>query len=482
MSLKIGMKAVDITPPAPVPLIGQFYLRIAREVESRLLANVFAAEGDGHQLIICSCDLLWASQELCDTVRKAVAQRCPEINTMQLIIGGTHIHTGPDFHPTVAPGTLGLKGLPDGYYVAPNPERTPDVWNTDQCHEWLTERVAQAICEAWESREDAKFGASFGRAVVGHCRRVSYDNGAGKMYGNTHTGTFTELEGGNDSGIELLYAFDAAGKPMGALVNVSCPAQVVEGKSYLSSDYWGKVRDYVKKELGEDFVVVGLCGAGGDQSPRDQIRLGQNEGWCKRRHDCDHMRDVPGAIEIGKRIGRVILDQLEDAASRMADNAVIRTETAVVDYPIRRVTETEYKENLQALRTHLEPLGRKELTWREAADVYPQAGIVERFETQDICQLIPCEVHVARFDDIAFATNTFELFLDYGNRIRARSRAAQTFLIQLCNGARGYLPTEKAEQGKGYSAQVASGYVGHVGGNLLVEKTLNMIDRLWKDE
>ena len=59
----------------------------------------------------------------------------------------------------------------------------------------------------------------------------------------------------------------------------------------------------------------------------------------------------------------------------------------------------------------------------------------------------PVEIHVIRLADIALMTNPFELFLDYGNQIRARSLAAQRFLVQLACGSEGYLPTAKAERG-----------------------------------
>jgi len=40
------------------------------------------------------------------------------------------------------------------------------------------------------------------------------------------------------------------------------------------------------------------------------------------------------------------------------------------------------------------------------------------------------------------ATNPFELFLDYGMRIKARSKALQTFVVQLACDSSGYLPTQ----------------------------------------
>jgi len=89
-------------------------------------------------------------------------------------------------------------------------------------------------------------------------------------------------------------------------------------------------------------------------------------------------------------------------------------------------------------------------------------------------------VHIIRMGTIAIATNPFELFLDYGNQVKARSLAEQTFLIQLANGSEGYLPTEKAEKGGHYSAFIASGQVGHIGGEQLVRQTLQEINNMFR--
>ena len=79
---------------------------------------------------------------------------------------------------------------------------------------------------------------------------------------------------------------------------------------------------------------------------------------------------------------------------------------------------------------------------------------------------------------VAFATSPFETYMDYGFRITSRSKAAQTFLIQLSGDHGGYLPTARAIPGGGYSAMVSN--VGAEGGQVMVEETIKAINALWK--
>jgi len=74
-------------------------------------------------------------------------------------------------------------------------------------------------------------------------------------------------------------------------------------------------------------------------------------------------------------------------------------------------------------------------------------------------------------------TNPFELYLDYGIRIKARSPAALTFIVQKsCEGG-GYLPTERAVKGGGYSAD--NFIVGPEGGQILVNETVRLLNKMW---
>jgi hypothetical protein len=106
-------------------------------------------------------------------------------------------------------------------------------------------------------------------------------------------------------------------------------------------------------------------------------------------------------------------------------------------------------------------------------------GVLQRFKVQEKHDVLNVEIHILRLGNIAIATNPFELFLDYGNQIKARSDAEQTFLIQLANGAEGYLPTKKAEEHGHYSAFIASGQMGSQGGEQLVRETLQNIREMF---
>ena len=90
------------------------------------------------------------------------------------------------------------------------------------------------------------------------------------------------------------------------------------------------------------------------------------------------------------------------------------------------------------------------------------------------------ELHVIRLGDVAVATNMFELYTEFGIQMKARSRALQTFVVQLV-GAGSYVPTARASRGGGYSAIAESNLVGPEGGQVLADKTVELINSLWPE-
>ena len=492
--IKIGWSEIDIMPEKgkKISLAGQFFERITNEIESCVSVTAFALDNGADQMIICSCDLVGVSVNVMSIVREKLEGKI-DISPDKIIINAIHSHTSWSYKSEDY-----IQSLDTLHYLrkyVPKDMEYQTFVSNEECISpedglaFITDRIALAIKTAWENRKEGYYRNAFGRAAVGMCRRVCYDDGSALMWGDTNHANFTELEGGNDNGVELIFTYDDNKKLTGVVGNIACPAQVVEHRSYISSDYWGKVKENLRKEYGDDIFVLGLCSAAGDQCPRDMIRWVEPESYIddpnikrenviERRAD-PSMFDVSGLKLVGRRISNEIIAVHEELNSEYKEQAELIHKTVNLSLPLRRVTKSEYANAVEMIDRFIEKNRGKTISFDDNAKMHVYSGIIARYELQKTINTFDIETHFIRFGDIAIATSPFELFLDYGNQIRARSKAKQTFLIQLACGAMGYLPTEKAEQGSHYSAYVSSGYTGHEGGNLLVRETLDKINNMF---
>ncbi len=488
----VGWAEESLVPEKKVSIPGQFYERISEYVEDPICATAMAVESGDQQAIFVSCDLTGLGTTMMPAVRKEFAKLTDEVAPEKLIINVTHTHTSVGYK--LNGGDMGKpileEFLPEGSRYEALVEVNDEVIGGEEALVFLSKRIALAAYRAWQAREEAMYANAFGRAVVGFCRRVAYDDGTAQMWGDTNTANFDAMEGGNDSGIELLYMFNKEKKLTGVVANIACPSQILEHRSFLSADYWGKVRENLRKEWGDDIYLLALCGAGGDQCPRDLVRWVNpetpiNDPNIKRPDVIDRvadpsMFDLSGCRRVGKRISNEIIAVFEELGEPKADPIFVH-ENYILDLPLRRATITEYNEAVREIEYYIDKHPKEVYNYVDKAAIHVQTGLISRYRFQHDHETVPTEVHIVRLGDVAFATNPFELFLDYGNRIKARSRAKQTFITQLCCGGLGYLPTEKAEKGGHYSAYISSGNVGHVGGDQLVRKSVQEINKLFKE-
>ena len=491
--IKIGWSEVDMTPKkgSKISLAGQFFERITDEVESPITVTAFALESGNDQLVMVSCDIVSVDYNVLIAVRERLKGKI-DLPLDKIIASAIHSHTSMLYKRRgrirgESKNTLQYlrEIIPEDMAYKPLVSNEGCL-SPDECFEILVNAICKAVTEAWEGRKAGYYQNAFGRAVVGMNRRVCYDDGSAKMWGDTNLANFESLEAGNDSGIELIYTFDENKNLSGVIANIACPAQVVEHRSFISSDYWGKVKENLEKKFGRKIFVLGLCSAAGDQCPRDMIRWVNPEtpiddpnikrnNYIERRAD-PSMFDVSGLKVVGKRISNEIINVFEELGDDFKDEGLLIHETFDITLPLRRVTISEYNNALEQLDKFIEKNRGKRISFDDNAAMHVYAGTAVRYELQQKVNTFKEEIHIVRFGDIAIATNPFELFLDYGNKIRARSKAKQTFLIQLACGSCGYLPTEKAEKGSHYSAYVSSGFTGHEGGDILVRETLTRIN------
>jgi hypothetical protein len=289
------------------------------------------------------------------------------------------------------------------------------------------------------------------------------------MYGKTNDPKFRGLESGNDHGVELLCFRDSQMKLTGIAINLACPSQVVEGKYFVSADFWAPVREELRKLHSTDLFGYPMLSAAGDQWPRDLARRGRGE---------PDMRDEPGMREMGRRIVNAVQDALAKPLGDPVLDPVFKHHVEQLDLPARLATE----EDVQAAREEIKRLtqaGQPKPGSSEARVLQRAQGVLERFDGQGAAPIYSMELHVIRLGDTAIATNPFELYLEYGQRIKARSNAAQTLLLQLAQGRGKYLPTRTAVAGGAYGSRIADNRVGPEGGDVLVERTVEAINSLW---
>ena len=78
-------------------------------------------------------------------------------------------------------------------------------------------------------------------------------------------------------------------------------------------------------------------------------------------------------------------------------------------------------------------------------------GVLKHYEQQKTVETVPTEIHVVRLGTVAFVTNPFEVFLDYGNKIKVLANSEQVFIVQLANGTEGIF-LRKRRKSMGISA------------------------------
>lgn len=501
----IGWSEISITPDKKVSLVGQFAERISEYVEKPITVTAMAIDSGDEQAIICSSDLLGVSIELTKKIREKIEKANKEIDTKKVIICAIHTHTGPGF---IGRGTnastkyLGKENsfralleenLPANkkYVEKVDVSDNKEIMSDDELSEFLSDRIAKAAVDAWNNRKEGGFSNAFGRAAVGMCRRASYSDGSAQMWGDTNQAVFEAVEGGNDNGIELMFVYDATKKLSGIVVNLACPAQCVQHRLFVSPDFWGEVKVLLRKHFGEDLFILPLCSAAGDQCPVDIVRWVEpesdvNDPNINRKHPLKRkadpsMFDIAGMKKVGRRIAQEIIATYEEGIDEPKTDVEFEHRVEIMDLPLRRATLADEITAKKAIKEYLDEKDG-DVDYNDVAKLQIHLGILRRMKLQDVMETVDTEVHIIRLGSIAIATNPFELFLDYGNKIKARSLAEQTFLIQLANGTEGYLPTEKAEKGGHYSAFISSGQVGHEGGDVLVRNTLKNINEMFEEE
>ena len=505
--LRIGWASAELTPEKPVVLTGFSRARVSEGVLDPITATALIIEsvkgGDADGMVIMvSCDLISISDELRNSVRAKVKQSLPEVDANTVVLNATHTHCGPE---TRTKSDLAEKLGKFGLEIPLAWSR----WGIDlgamsplDYREFASDRIAKAIELAWKNRKPGGVSFGLGHAVVGHNRLTAYRDGSSRMYGKTDQPDFSHIEGYEDHSVDLLYTWNADRELTGVLINVAVPSQA-SGGSRISADFWHETRNELRRRLGAKLFVLPQCAAAGDQSP---VVLVAKKAEARMERLTGRSRREQIAVRIADTVTSVLptmektIDWNPAFAHRMEQVKLSRRRLSEED--IKTPRSTHHRPQLESVEEAFERLRGEYRTLRREIEERPElkqkrgwfnaitgvywrmaraSRVLDRFELQKTQPTVPVEVHVIRIGDMAIATNSFELYLDFGMRIKARSKAVQTFVVQLAGGG-SYVPTERSVAGGGYGAIPESTEVGPEGGRELVEQTLGLLDSLWAEE
>ena len=420
--MQIGWASADITPDAPVFLGGQRYARISEGVKDPITATALALESlSGEGVIMVSLDFINVPDngrgggDLRGRVRELVKAALPGENIPEIVLIATQTHAGPEVRQNIT-GEERLRPRQAEQWA----EKLDSVMQTSDYVDFATVRIAEAAVEAWQTRQPGGISFGLSYAVVGHNRIMSYADGSTTMYGATDHPDFANVEGWEDHSVNLLYTWDRSGELTGVLINLAAPSQNDEVRFRLTADFWHETREALRNQLGDDLYILPQSSASGDHSERPMIHR-RAEGRMQR---------LTGEV-LRERIAGRITHAVTEILPTMQENI-------------------EWNPHFAHVTKHV-PL------------------------TKSDGSVLPIEVYVLRLGDMAFATNPFELYLDFGVRIQERSEAVQTFIVQLA-GSGNYVAPQRTVAGGAYGSQREW---GPQAGRDLVEGTVSLINELW---
>lgn len=486
--LLIGWSEKDITPDSlgkKIPLYGQYYARIAKSIHSRLKCVAAAFSSGSEHFVNCTIDNCGCPKQLLDLVRAEACKKAEGLDGKMIFINAIHSHSAPSLSFNAARHGVGAIAWGDM-------DKNSDVLSADEYADFAVPIIVDCIVEAWNNRAPGGIATAFGNARIGHCRRAVYADGTAEMYGDTTRMDFIGLEAGEDTGVEMLFTLDKAGNRTGMFLNVACPSQNMESTYMVSSDFAGAAREMLKTVYGENFHTLYQISPAGCQSPRDLVRHYTTEP------DFWH---ADGVEVLAKRLYNTVTTA---ELSEVNYTPELISKNVEVSLPRRRASYIDYKnaqaelERLTAIMPEKEAFAAFEAE-THANEVIDGPGpydsklhhfvliknaqaVITRYENQDETPNYIFDMNVIRLGNIAIANNPFELYLYYGQNIKARSRAFQTFLVQLSGNGNfhaGYLPSPDAEKFGGYGGLIINGQVGSDGGYKLADRTVEEINKLF---
>ncbi len=400
-----GSALIDVTPTSfPVLVNGGFTSKTANSVTTPVSARSLAFSDGKEKIVMVVVDSCMIPRELIDEV-KTNASKKAGIPTDHILISAVHTHSAPS-----CMSILGTEADPN--YVPFLKQKLVEAITTPL----ENMRPAQI---AWGEIDAADYTAL--RRWVIHPKFIREDPfGNPTVRANMHAATdwkqVTGVSGPEDPILSIIAVQSTEGKPIGLIANFSMH---YFGDTAISADYFGRFSNGMqdKLDLGKTgFVAMMSQGCSGDV-------------W---RHDYEK---TPTRGEKGGTIEEYSANMVGLAMKAISDLKYERPESiSIAETRMMLPYRVPDKQKLEWGQRIAQEIGDRLPKTQTEVYAKEQIYLDAKKETEVVVQGIRLG------DKIAIASTPTETYAISGLKIKAASPIRNTMVIELANGADGYIP------------------------------------------
>jgi hypothetical protein len=256
---------------------------------------------------------------------------------------------------------------------------------------------------------------------------------------------------GTDPEVGIVYAEDATRKPQLTFVNFAMHPDTTGG-TRVSADYPGALARRLAEYRGEDMLTIFANGACGDINH-------VNVEWASLQTSTNE------ANRLGTILAAAVLEGYT-GLTPVPGTATLRVRSEAVKLPVAVFTPEEFKQAQAIAAQGAKAKFMDRVQAYKVLDAAARGGKPWEVEVQVI----------ALGQELAWVSLPGEIFVDLGLNIKAASPFRQTHIVELANGAIGYIPNRSAYAQGNYevlSARCAAG-----SGEMLVTTAIELLKEL----
>jgi len=432
--LRVGVAAVEITPPVGAPMAGYYSARGSTGVHDPLRATAMVIEQGDTRVALVALDLISTTKELVTAARELIAEN-PGIPADAVMISASHTHTGPSIRRTG--------------------RDAEDIQNASaEVRSYLQElpaRIATAVRRAAEQTREARLEAAVDSVPgVAFNRRFEMTDGTVGWNPPKRSPQIVRPAGPTDDDVPVVVVRSTDGDPLAVYVNFAMHLDTVGG-TQVSADYPAPMAELLRRSLSADLVTLFTIGAAGDINHRDV-------------HWADRQKGIAEATRIGTHVASAALRAVRQAEPvaegplRFRRRMIELRPSPLTDEDVQWASETSRRRDSGQRVAFLDQVRAGRIADVAALDGRPMEGEVQV---------------ISLGDGLAWVGLPGEIFVELGLAIKQHSPFRQTMIAELSGGSVGYVPTRRAYSEGNYEA--VSARVGEGSGERLVEAALAML-------